>query len=122
MRLGKNQGLDAAVQQGGVLTAAPQSDASTMVQQGDASTIVNVPSTDVPDGGNSGTNRTQEHGVMDPDASLLSELGSRTPRFGTCTRNEFSSIKDQVASPTQGVVPSEANPSAPPRLDTSNST
>ena len=65
MRWDKNQGSDATVQQG---------DASTMVQQGDASTIVNAPSTSVPDGSNSGTNTTQEHGVMDPDASLLAHL------------------------------------------------
>jgi len=67
MRQGKNQGSDATVQQG---------DASTMVQQGDASTIVNAPSASLPDGSNSGTNTTQEYGVMDPDVSLLSELGS----------------------------------------------
>jgi len=58
MRRNKNKGLD------------------DTVQQGDASTIVNAPSTIVPDGGNSGTNATQEYGAMDPDASMLSELGS----------------------------------------------
>jgi len=67
MRRGKNQDSDATAQQG---------DESTMVQQGDASTIVNVQSTSVPDGGNSGNNTTQEYGVMDPDASMLLELGS----------------------------------------------
>ena len=67
MRRGKNQDSDATVQQG---------DESTMVQQDDASTIVNAQSTSVPDGGNSGNNATQECGVMDPDVSMLLELGS----------------------------------------------
>jgi len=67
MRRGKNQDSDATVLQG---------DESIMVQQDDASTIVNVQSTGVPDGDNSGNNATQEYGVMDPDASMLSELGS----------------------------------------------
>jgi len=110
MRRGKNQDSDATVQQG---------DESTMVQQDDASTTVNAQSTSVPDGGNSGNNTTQEHGVMDPNALMLSELGSRTPRFGSCTANEFSPIHNQVASPTQSIVPSEASPSSSPRLNTS---
>jgi len=67
MRRGKNQDSDATVQQG---------DESAMVQQDDASTIVNAQSTSVPDGGNSGNNATQECGVMDPDVSMLLELGS----------------------------------------------
>jgi len=90
-----------------------------MVQQGDASTIVNAPSTSVPDGSNSGTNATQECGLMDPDASLLSELGSRTPCFGTYTTNELSPIHNQVTSPTQSIAPPETNHSTLPRLDTS---
>jgi len=110
MRQGKNQDSDATVQQG---------DESTMVQQGDASTIVNAQSTSVPDGGNSGNNTTQEYGVMDPDALLLSELGSRAPHFGSYTANDLSPIHNQVASPTQSIVPPETNPSTPPRLDTS---
>jgi len=110
MLRGKNQDSDAMVQQG---------DESTMVQQGDASTMVNVQSTSVPDGGNLGNNTTQEHGVMDPDASMLLELGSRAPRFGSCTANDLSPIHNQVASPTRSIVPPETNPSTPPRLDTS---
>jgi len=124
MRQGKNQDSDARVQQG---------DESTMVKQGNASTIVNVQSTSVPNGGNSGNNTTQEYGVMDLDASMLSELGSRAPRFGSYTPNDLSPIHNQVASPTQSIVspenqvvsptrsivPPETNPSTPPRLDTS---
>jgi len=101
MRRGKNQDSDA------------------MVQQGDESTTVNAQSTGVPDSDSSGNNTTQEHGAMDPDASLLSELGSRAPRFGSCTANDLSPIHNQVASPTQSIVPPETNPSTPPRLDTS---
>jgi len=110
MRRGKNQDSDATVQQG---------DESTMVQQDDASTIVNAQSTSVPDGGNLGNNTTQEHSVMDPNSSMLSELGSRAPRFGSYTANEFSPIHNQVASPTRSIVPPETNPSTPPRLNTS---
>jgi len=110
MRRGKNQDSDATVLQG---------DESIMVQQDDASTIVNAQSTGVPDGSNLGTNTMQEHGVMDPDALMLSELGSRAPRFGSYTVNEFSPVHNQVASPTQSIVPPEANPSSPPRLNTS---
>jgi len=110
MRRGKNQDSDAAVQQG---------DESTMVQQDDASTTVNAQSSSVPDGGNSGNNAMQEYGVMDPDASMLSELGLRAPRFRSYTANEFSPIHNQVMSPTRSIVLSEANPSSPPRLNTS---
>jgi len=110
MQRGKNQDSDATVQQG---------DESTMVQQDDASTIVNAQSTSVPDGSNLVNNTTQEHGVMDPDTSMLSELGSRAPRFGSYTANEFSPIHNQVASPTRSIVPPETNPSSPPRLNTS---
>jgi len=110
MRRGKNQDSDATVQQG---------DESTMIQQGDASTIVNVQSTSVPDGGNTVTNTTQEHGVMDPDASMLLELGLRAPCFGSYTVNDLSPIHNQVASPTRSVVPPGPNPSTPPRLNTS---
>ena len=110
MRRGKNQDSDATVQQG---------DESTVVQQGDASTTVNAQSTSVPDDGNLGNNAMQECGVMDPDASLLSELGSRAPHFGSCTANELSPIHNQVASPNRSIVPPETDPSTPPRLDTS---
>jgi len=53
------------------------------------------------------------------NTSLLSELGSRTPRFGTYTTNELSPIHNQVASPTRSIVLPETNPSTLPRLDTS---
>jgi len=112
MRRGKNQDSDATVQQG---------DESTMVQQGDTSTTVNVQGTSGPDNGNSGNNTTQECGVMDSDTSLLSELGSRAPRFGSYTTNELSPIHNQVASPAQSIVRPETNPGTPPRLNTSGS-
>jgi len=56
---------------------------------------------------------------MDPNASLLLELGSRTPRFGTNTTNQFSPITSQEATPTQDTTSPGFNPSTPPRLDTS---
>jgi len=46
------------------------------VQQGDASTTVNASSINVPDDPNSRTNTTLECGAVDPNALLLSELGS----------------------------------------------
>jgi len=110
MQQSKNRDSDATVQQG---------DASTMIQQDVTSMTVNTPSISTPDGSNSGTNAMQEHGVMDPDASFLSELGSRAPQFGTNTTNEFSPIRNQVTSPTQSVDPSEINLGTPPRLDPS---
>jgi len=56
---------------------------------------------------------------MDPNASLLSDLGSRAPRFGTNTMNQFSPITSQVATPTQDTTLPGFNLSTPPRLDTS---
>jgi len=56
---------------------------------------------------------------MDPNASMLSELGSRAPRFGSYTANDLSPIHNQVVFPTRSIVPPETNPSTPPRLDTS---
>jgi len=58
MQRNKNQGSDATA------------------QQGNASTTANAPSASTPDGNNLGANTTQEHGVMDSNASLLSDLGS----------------------------------------------
>jgi len=110
MRRSKNRDSNATVQ---------QDDASTMIQQDVASMTVNTPSISTPDGGNSGNNTTQEYGVMDPDDSFLSELGSRTPQFGTNTTNEFSPVRDQVTSPTRSVDPSEINLGSPPRLNPS---
>ena len=81
--------------------------------------IANTSSADVPDSNNSGTNTTQEYGSMDPNASLLSELGSQAPRFGTNTMNQLSAITSQVATPTQDTTLPEFNPSTPPRLGTS---
>jgi len=54
MRRNKNQGPDATV------------------QQGDASTTANVQGANASNNSNSGVNATQEHGTMDPNASLLS--------------------------------------------------
>jgi len=65
-------------------------DLGATVQQGNASTIANAPSASPPDSSNLGANAMKEHGVMDPDASLLSELGSRAPCFGTNVSNCFT--------------------------------
>jgi len=88
-------------------------------QQGNASTTANAPNASSPDNSNSGTNTTQEYGVMDPDASLLSELGSRAPRFGTNATNQFSPIASQIATPTKDATLSGVNPGTPPRLNAS---
>ena len=58
MRRNKNQGSDATV------------------QQGDASTTANAQGANASNNSNSGVNMTQEHGAMDPNASLLSDLES----------------------------------------------
>jgi len=111
MRLSKNQDSDDTVQQGNVSTAVNAPSAS--VPDGSA------PSASVPDSGNLGVNATQEHGVMDPDASMLSELGSRAPRFGSCTANDLSPIHNQATSRAQSIAPPEIDPSTPPRLEAS---
>jgi len=110
MQRGKSQDSSATAQQG---------DASTTAQQGDASTIANAPSAKALDSNNPGTNATQECGVMDPNTSLLSELGLRAPWSGTNTTNQFSPITSQVATPTQDTTLPGFNPSTPPRLDAS---
>jgi len=110
MQRGKSQDSSATAQQG---------DASTTAQQGDASTIANAPSAKALDSNNPGTNATQECGVMDPNTSLLSELGSRALWSGTNTTNQFSPITSQVATPTQDTTLPGFNPSTPPRLDAS---
>jgi len=48
-------------------------------QQVDASTTTSASATTTPDRSNTETNTTQEHGVMDADSSLLSELATQTP-------------------------------------------
>jgi len=83
------------------------------VQQGDASMIVNASSVNVPDDPNSRTNTTLEYVAMDLNASLLSELGSRTPRFGTNTVLGGS-------NPTQNTTATGINPSTLSRLNTSD--
>jgi len=118
MRRNKNRDSIATVQRDSIATVQ-QDDTSTMTQQDVTSMTVNTPSISTPDGGNSGNNTTQEYGVMDPDASFLSELGSRTPQFGTSTMNEFSPVRSQDLSPTQSVDPSEINLGSPPRLNPS---
>ena len=57
---------------------------------------------------------------MDPNTSLLSELGSRAPRFGTNTTNQFSPIASQAVTPTQDTTLPGLNHSTPPRLDASD--
>jgi len=75
IRRNKNRDSSATVQQDSIATAQ-QDDTSTMIQQDVTSMTVNTPSISTPDGGNSGNNTAQEYGVMDLDASFLSELGS----------------------------------------------
>jgi len=136
MRRNKSQGLDATA------------------QQGDASTAANAPSASAPNNSgnwvnsNSSTNTTQEYGAIDPNASMLSDLGSRAPRFVTNTTSRSSpSNGSQTTTPTSGAtpptsqataptpsailpsdqattlasstVPPRINPSTPPRLNTS---
>jgi len=87
---------------------------NAMVQQDDASTIVSASSVNAPNDPNSGTNATLvEHGAMDPNALLLSELGSPAPRFGT-------NMVLGGLNPTQNITATGINPSAPPRLNTSD--
>jgi len=118
MQRNKNRDSIATVQRDSI-AMVQQDDASMMIQQDVTSMTVNALSVSTPDGGNSGNNTTQEHGVMDPDALFLSELGSRTPQFGTNTTNEFSPIHSQDLSPTQSVDPSKINLGSPPRLNPS---
>jgi len=65
MQRNKNQGSDAAV------------------QQGDASMAANAQSANASNNSNSGANVMQECRAVDPNASMLSDLESRTPRFVT---------------------------------------
>jgi len=116
MRRNKNQGLDA------------------MVQQDDALTAANAQSANASNNSSSGANTMQEHGAVDPNASMLSDLESRTPRFVVSVTSQSSpSNGSQTATPTSGVtpptsqattlasntVPSGINPSTPPRLNAS---
>jgi len=130
MRWNKNQGLDA------------------MVQQGDVSATAIAPSASTPNNNNLGANTTQEYGVMDSNASMLLDLGSRAPRFMTNTASQSSPIRggqttthvsgatppisqataptpstnpptSQATAPTPSVIPPGINPSTPPRLNMS---
>ena len=66
MRRDKNQAASATVQ---------QDDASAAMQQDNTSMAVNTPSVDTPDASSSKINTAQEHGVMDWNASFLSDFG-----------------------------------------------
>jgi len=130
MRQNKNQGSDATVQQGNALTTA------------------NAPSASTPDNNNLGANTTQEHGVMDSNASMLLDLGSQAPCFVTNATSQSSPIHggqttthvsgatppisqataptpsttlptSQAAAPTPSAIPPGINPSTPPRLNMS---
>ena len=108
MRQNKNQDVSATAQ---------QDDASMATQQDAASMTVNALSVNTPDGSNSRNDAAQEHGVMDSDASFLSDFGARASQVGANTANEFSPIGNQVASPAQSIDASGINLGAPPRLD-----
>jgi len=117
MRRNKNQDLDATVQQGDVLATA------------------NAPGANAPASNNLGANAMQEYGAMDSrNTSLLSDLGSRTPRFVTNTMSQSSPIhsgqtrthasgaiphSSQATAHTPSAIPPGINPSTPPRLNTS---
>jgi len=109
MQRNKNQGLDA------------------VAQQGVASTAANAQGADASNNGNLGDDTTQEHGAVDPNASMLLDLESRTPCFVTNTTSRSSpSDGGQTATPASGAtplastaVPSGINPSTPPRLNAS---
>jgi len=96
MRRNKNQGLDA------------------MVQQGDASTAANAQSANASDNSNLGANVTQEYGAMDPNALMLSDLGSRSPRFVANTTSQSSpSNGSQTTTPTSRATPPTGQAPAP---------
>jgi len=98
MRRNKNQG----------------SDATSMVQQGDASMTANAQGANASNYSNWGVNAMQEHGAMDPNASLLSDLGSRAPRFATNTMSRSPpSNSSQTTTPTSGATPSTSQAPAP---------
>jgi len=61
----------------------------------------------------------RKHGAMDPDASTLSELGSRAPRLRSRTVSDLSPIHNQAMSPAQSIAPPEIAPGTPPRPDAS---
>jgi len=96
MQRNKNQGSDATV------------------QQGDASTTANVQGANASNNSNSSVNTTQAHGAMDPNASLLSDLESRAPRFvmNTMSRS-LPSNSSQTTTPTSGATPSTSQAPAP---------
>jgi len=85
-----------------------------MVQQGDASTTANTQGANASNYSKSGVNATQEHGAMDPNALLLSDLESRAPRFATNTTSRSSpSNSSQTTTPTSGAIPSTSQAPAP---------
>jgi len=67
MRRNKNQVASGTVQ---------QDDVSAAMQRDTASMTVNAPSINTPDGKSSKINAAQECGVMDSDASFLSDFGA----------------------------------------------
>jgi len=97
MRRNKNQGSDATV------------------QQGDASTTANAQGANASNNSNSGVNTMQEYGAMDPNASLLSDLESRAPRFVTNTTSRSSpSNSSQTMTPTSGATMTPTFGATPP--------
>jgi len=97
MRRNKNQGSDATV------------------QQGDESTTANAQGTSASNDNESGVNTTQEHATVDPNASLLSDLESRAPRFASNTTSQTSpSHSSQTTTPISGATPSTSNQAPAP--------
>jgi len=79
------------------------------VQQGDESTTANAQGASASNDNESGVNTTQEHVTVDPNASLLSDLESRAPRFATNTTDNSS----RTMTPTSGATPSTSLAPAP---------
>jgi len=90
-------------------------------QQGNALTTANAPSASAPDSNNLGANATQEYGAMgDSNALMLSDLGSRAPRFVTNPASQFSPVhSNQTTTHSPSTIPPGINPSTPPSLNTS---
>jgi len=126
------QGSIAMVQQDNTSAMIQQDDTSTTIQQDVTSMTVNTPSSNTPDGSNSGNNAGQEYGAIDVlrDAPFLSDLGSRTSQVEMNTmdgfspiqgqnlspsQDGFSPVQGQNLSPSQSASPSDVNLSSPPR-------
>jgi len=81
--------------------------------------MVNAPSINTPDGSGLKANATQECGIMDSDASFLSDFGARASQIESNVAHEFSPIGNQVASPVGKDIASGINLNTPPEQNSS---